>query len=226
MNIELLNRPGSTVAKVTLEPGEKLTAEGGAMVAMSGNMDIETTTQSRGKGGLLGGLKRALAGESFFLNHFEANGGRPGDVLLSTSLAGDMEVIELRGQKVILEAGSFVAHSPGIGIDLGFTGFKSLFSGEGVFWLQAQGEGKLIISSFGSIFAIDVDGEYTVDTGHIVGFEESLDYSITKAGSSWLHSMIGGEGMVCKFKGKGRLWCQSHSATGFGRALTPGLRAR
>ena len=71
-----------------------------------------------------------------------------------------------------------------------------------------------------------MDGEYIVDTGHIVAFNETLDFSMTKAGKSWLSSILGGEGLVCKFKGMGTVWCQSHNPASFGTSLTPALRPR
>ena len=68
--------------------------------------------------------------------------------------------------------------------------------------------------------------EDIVDTGHIVAFNETLSFSITKAGKSWIGSMLSGEGLVCKFEGKGTVWCQSHNAQSFGQSLTPILRPR
>ncbi|RLU02383.1 MAG: TIGR00266 family protein, partial [Ketobacter sp.] len=140
--------------------------------------------------------------------------------------AGDMEVMELDHDSLVVQGSSFLACEDGIEIDLGWQGFKSVFSGESVFWVNLKGKGKVIVSSFGAIYPVQVDGEYIVDTGHIVAFNETLNFSITKAGSSWLHSMLGGEGLVCKFSGKGTVWCQSHNPISFGQSLTSGLRPR
>lgn len=225
MDIELVNRPGNTAAKVTLQPGETCTAESGAMIAMSGHMDITTTTHKKGSGGLMKAIKRMVAGESLFLNHFEPR-DKAGEVWFGTSLAGDMEVIELDNENLIVQGSSFLACEDSIEIGLGWQGFKSIFSGERVFWVNLQGRGKVILSSFGAIYPVQVDGDYIVDTGHIVAFNETLDFSITKAGSSWLHSFLGGEGLVCRFHGKGTVWCQSHNPNSFGSALTSGLRPR
>ncbi|MFL0808982.1 MAG: TIGR00266 family protein [Agarilytica sp.] len=225
MNIELLYRPGNSAAKITLEEGETITAESGAMIAMSGNMDITTTTHKKKSGGLFKAAKRLIAGESLFLNHFEPKQGN-GTVFLGTNLAGDMCTFDLDNENLIVQGGSFLACSKDIDIDLGWQGFKSLFSGESVFWLNLKGSGQLIVSSFGAIYPIEVDGEYIVDSGHIVAFDETLDFKITKAGKSWLHSFLGGEGLVCKFHGKGTVWCQSHNTGSFGNALTSHLRAR
>lgn len=225
MEIELLHRPGNTAAKIMLKPGEVCTTESGAMIAMSGNMDITTSTHKKGSGGLLKALKRMVAGESLFLNHFEPKGDN-GELWLGTALAGDMETMTLDHESLIVQGSSFLACEEGIDIDLGWQGFKSILSGESVFWVNLKGTGKVVVTSFGAIYPVQVDGEYIVDTGHIVAFNETLDFSITKAGSSWLHSILGGEGLVCKFKGKGTVWCQSHNPISFGTALTSGLRPR
>ncbi len=225
MHIELLHRPGNTAAKITLQPGETCTTESGAMIAMSGNMSITTSTHKKGSGSLLKALKRMVAGESLFLNHFEPQNG-PGELWLGTALAGDMNTITLDNESLIVQGSSFLACDKGIDIDLGWQGFKSILSGENIFWVNLKGRGQVVLSSFGAIYPVTVDGEYIVDTGHIVAFNETLDFSITKAGSSWLHSVLGGEGLVCKFRGTGTVWCQSHNPGSFGQALTSGLRPR
>ena len=225
MHIELVNRPGNTAAKITLAAGETCTAEAGAMIAMSGHMNITTTTHKKGAGGILKAAKRMLSGESFFLNHFDP-AGKAGELWLGSNLAGDMLALELDNENLIVQSGSFLACEDTITMDMGWQGFKSILSGESMFWLNLKGRGKLVLSSFGAIYPIEVDGDYIVDTGHIVAFNETLNFTITKAGSSWLQFFLGGEGLVCKFSGKGTVWCQSHNPKNFGRALTPSLRLR
>ena len=225
MHIELLHRPGNSAAKVTLQAGETCTAESGAMIAMSGHMNITTTTHKKNAGGFFKAAKRMLAGESLFLNHFDTQ-DKPGEIYFGTGLSGDMMVMNLDNENLIVQSGSFLACADSIDMDMGWQGFKTLLSGESLFWLNLKGSGQLILSSFGAIYPVDVDGETIVDSGHIVAFSETLDFSITKAGKSWLHSFLGGEGLVCKFNGKGTVWCQSHNPKSFGLALSPNLRAR
>ncbi|HMY69293.1 MAG TPA: AIM24 family protein, partial [Leptospiraceae bacterium] len=63
MNIEILHRPSNTAAKVTLGPNETITSEAGAMIAMSGDLSITTSThQKNSGGGFLKALKRMFAG--------------------------------------------------------------------------------------------------------------------------------------------------------------------
>lgn len=225
MQVDVQFRPGNSAARVSLAAGETLTSEGGAMLAMSGNVAIRTDTLSRGGGGVMKGLRRMLSGESFFLNHFTASGA-PGEVWLAPKLAGDIVQRELRGDTLIVQGGSFLACTPGVDVDLGWNGFRTLLSGESLFWVKLSGHGQVLLSSFGAVYPVEVHGEVIVDTGHIVAFEESLQFTITKAGKSWMSSILGGEGLVCKFHGHGTVWCQSHNPTSFGRALGPMLKAR
>ena len=225
MHVELVNQPGNTAAKISLRAGEICTAESGAMLAMSGNMQITTTTHKKQSGSLLKAAKRLLSGESLFLNHFETSHG-DGEVWLGTGLAGDMLVMPLDNDNLIVQGGSFVACDQGIEVDMGWQGFKSFLSGESVFWLRLKGSGTAVLSSFGAIYPIEVNGDYIVDSGHIVAFSETLTFSITKAGKSWIQSMLGGEGLVCKFSGRGTVWCQSHNERSFGTILGPSLKVR
>lgn len=227
MEVDLLFRPGNSAARLNLAPGESCTAEAGAMISMSGSIQVETTTHKRSSGSILGALKRVLAGESFFLNHFTA-GAQGGEVWIASTLPGDMISLDLApGEHLIVEAGGFVACEDTVNIGTSWQGFaKALFAGEGAFWLDLSGPGKIVISAFGSIYPIAIDGEYIVDTGHIVAFPQGLNFDLTKAGRSWLASFLGGEGIVCKFKGRGTVWCQSHNAASFGQTLSPELRSR
>jgi uncharacterized protein (TIGR00266 family) len=227
MEVQIMLRPGNSAARLRLAPNETCTAEAGAMIAMSGNVSISTSTHAKsgGASGIMAGLKRMLAGESFFMNHFTA-APPGGEVWLATTLAGDMMTYELRNENLIVQSGSFVAAEQSVAIDIGWQGFKSLFSGESLFWLNLRGAGKVVLSSFGAIYPVEVNGETIVDTGHIVAFNDTLNFTITKAGKSLIGSFLGGEGLVCRFSGRGTVWCQSHNPTGFGYTLGPKLKPR
>ena len=225
LSVSIKMRPGSSAAEVDLQPYQTFTAEAGAMIAMSPSITLQTSTLTKQSGGLMQGLKRMVSGESFFLNHYTA-GSTGGKVWLSTTHAGDMEVLELSGQGIIVQGGSYVASSPDISMDSNWQGFKSLVAKESMFWLAIRGRGTVIFNSFGAIYRVQVNGEYIVDTGHIVAFDESLDFRLTKAGKSWMSSMLGGEGLVCKFKGQGTVWIQSHNTSSFGSILGSKLKPR
>jgi len=225
MNIEILHQPDSAIARVTLESGEELVAEAGCMIAMSGYINASTTLRQGKGGGILGGLKRLVAGESLFLSVF-CSPKSGGEVFLAPKFMGDILLYQVTGLGLVVQSTSYLASENNVDIELGFQGLKSIFSGESVFWLNVTGNGGVILSSFGAIYEIDVDGEYIVDTGHIVAFEKSLNFEITKPGSSWLGAFLGGEGLVCRFKGQGKIYCQSHNAGAFGSVVGSKLPAR
>jgi len=223
---EILARPAASVVKMTLQPGESMTCESGAMIAMSSEITVETSARKRGAGGLKRALKRLVAGENFFLNHFVA--GAPNQTLIiGPGLLGDIVHHPLTGGTLVVQGSSWMASSTDIDIDATWQGLgKAIFSGEGVFWVKCSGTGDLFLNSFGAIYTVDVDGEYVVDTGHIVAFEDTLQFRIAKAGKSLLGSLLGGEGLVCRFHGRGRLYCQSHNPPNFGKLLGPKLKTR
>ncbi len=227
MKFQMLCRPAATAVRFALDAGEQLTCEVGAMIAMSSGMVINTTSRSRGgSGGIIKGLKRMFSGENFFLNHFTAQAPNQ-SLLIGPSMMGDCIHHPLTGGTMIVQGTSWLASTGNIEIDTTWQGFSSaLFSGESMFWVKCSGSGDLFLSSYGAIYPIQVNGEYTVDTGHIVAFEDTLQFRIGKAGKSLLGSFLGGEGLVCKFQGQGTLYCQSHNPPSFGKLLGPKLKPR
>jgi uncharacterized protein (TIGR00266 family) len=225
MKVDILHQPDSAIAKIVMSPQEELVAEAGSMVAMSGSIQTSTTLRKGKGGGLMGGLKRMLAGESLFLSVFRTH-GEGGDVFLSPKLLGDILPYQMQNQELVVQATGYLASTPGVDVEVGFQGFKSFFSGESIFWLRASGQGLILLSAFGGIYEIDVNGEYVVDTGHIVAFERSLEFTIGKANNGWAGAIFGGEGLVCRFKGRGKLYCQTHNPGAFGTLVGSQLPPR
>ncbi len=227
MQYEILARPAASAAKLSLQSGESVTCEVGAMIAMSSGFAVQTTSKNKGGGGgLVKGLKRMFAGENFFLNHFTATQANQ-DLIIGPRLLGDVIHYPMTGGTLVVQGSSWLASATGIDIDATWQGFgKALFSGEGMFWVKCSGTGDLFLNSFGAIYPVDVTGEYVVDTGHIVAFEDTLEFRIGKASQSLVGSFLGGEGLVCKFSGQGKLYCQSHNPPSFGKLLGPKLKPR
>ncbi len=227
MNVEILERGAFSSAVVHLQPGEEFTSESGAMYRASSNINIDVTTRSFGQGGVLGGLKRMLAKESFFLSRYQVKDANPGEVGLAPTHMGSVRQIEVSSEAAwICTGGSYLGSGPGLRIDTEFQGLKGLFTGESISFLRVSGSGPLLISAFGRIVEHDVDGDLIVDTGHVVAFTEGLTYSITKVGGSWIQSWLAGEGIVLRFSGQGKILCQSHNPKEFGGLLGPKLPER
>lgn len=225
MNIEIVNGPGAAAAHIKMDEGESFIAEAGVMIAMKGPLRLETSTHKKNGSSILGGLKRMIAGESFFINHYSASG--ESDLYLAPNLAGDIQQVELEeGQTILVQGSSWLGNSESVNMDMSWQGFKNIFSGESMFWIKLTGPGIVLYNAFGAFYEENVSDDLIVDTGHIVAFEETLDFKISKAGTSWISSFLGGEGLVCRFKGQGKVWCQSHHPENFGKKLGPMLRQR
>ena len=218
MKVEVLYRPSYSVAQVSLDLEEEIQVEGGAMVGMSSDIQMETHAQ----GGVLKSLSRAvLGGESFFINTYK--GKSQGDqILLAPALPGDISVIELNDQTMLVQSGSYVASSDGIEVNTKWTGAKTFFGQEGLIMLKISGTGTLIISSYGAIHPIQLPAgeKYVVDTGHLVSFEEGVDYRVKKV-AGWKSTLLSGEGLVAELTGPGMINLQSRSQAAFLSWLIP-----
>ncbi|MBW1879564.1 MAG: TIGR00266 family protein [Deltaproteobacteria bacterium] len=215
MKAEIRNRPDYASLHIELDEGEQVVTETGAMMGMDPALKMDTNM----KGGLLGAAKRALGGETVFQNTYTSTG--PAQQLdVAPSIPGDMEEIELANTGVVVQRGAYVACTPDIEVTAKWGGAKTFFGGEGLFMLKCSGTGKLWIASFGAIHKVDVEGGYTVDTSHIVAFDESLTFTVTKVGG--LKSLfLSQEGLVCAFSGTGRLWIQTRNAPALASFLHP-----
>ena len=220
MDYEILHKPSYALARIRMNSREQIQAETGAMVSMSDSVRMETST----RGGIFGGLRRSvLGGESFFVNTFTAE--QAGEVTVAPSLPGDIEALELRGETLLVQSGSFLAATMNIEVDSQWGGAKSFFSREGLFLLRCSGRGLLFLSSYGAIHRIDLDrGErYTVDNGHMVAFDDSVKYEVGRSGG-WKTTLLGGEGLVCKLEGPGRFYMQTRSEDAFISWLSPKIQ--
>ena len=227
MNIEILSQGAFESALVHLDPGEQFVSEAGAMYRASPNIDIDVTTRSRGSGGLLGGVKRMLAGDSFFLSTYQTTDGRSGEVGLAPTHQGELFLIEVEPSTPwICAGGSYLGSSSGLQINAQFQGLKGFVTGESLFFLEVSGTGQLLVNAFGRIVESELEDTLIVDTGHLVAFEKTLQYKISKAGGSWMQSWLAGEGVVMNFTGQGHVITQSHNPTEFGKKLGPLLPPR
>lgn len=219
MKYEVVGRPAYTALKVVLDPGEAVTAEAGAMLAMEGDIAIETRTA----GGLLKGLLRKLAvGETLFLNTFRA-GSRGGAVWLAPSVPGDIAYFELKGGGLIIQDYSYLAHYGSVDYELRWRGLRGLLAepGAGLIWLRVYGAGGVWINSYGALEVKELGpGEtMTVDNGHLVAMEDTVDFSVGKFGG-WKSFMLGGEGLVINLRGPGKVFLQTRTLSVFAELLS------
>jgi uncharacterized protein (TIGR00266 family) len=223
MQIEILYQPSYSLAVVSLDPNESVQAESGAMVSMTGNIDIETAM----KGGMFGALKRTvLGGETLFANTFTASNGS-GEITLAPSLPGDITSLNLSQETLFVQSGSFLAGAPQIDLDVKWGGARTFFGSEGLFLLRASGSGPIVICSYGAIHRVRLDGgqPYMCDTGHVVAFTQGLTFDVRRVGG-WKSTLLSGEGLLCEFRGQGDLYLQTRSTQAFLSWLIPRLPGR
>ncbi|MEQ1568795.1 MAG: TIGR00266 family protein, partial [Myxococcota bacterium] len=185
MRIEVEAKPSYAMAVVTLEKGEKIVAESSSMVAMSSGLAVETTFNGAQGGDLVAWLtaafvglaRRFFAGETMFVNEFRAKADGQ-QVMLAPAMVGDLTHVTLDGaRKVVVQASSFVACTPGVKQKLIWGGIAMLFSGEGAFFLECSGKGELLFNSYGGLELIELDGPYVVDSGHVAAWEGEVTYT-------------------------------------------------
>ena len=147
MDVTIDYRPAYSMGTITLGGNEEVRVEGGSMVGMSAGMTLETAAT----GGFFKSLGRALlGGESFFQNTYRAPDGG-GQLMVAPALPGDLFVLNLAGESLMVQSGSYVASEMGVEVDTRWGGAKTFFASEGLIMLHASGRGKLVLSSYGAI---------------------------------------------------------------------------
>lgn len=228
MKHQILYQPSYSLAVLSLEQGERIMTESGAMVSMSPTIRLDAKMSG---GSVFGALKSAVGGESIFRTTFTAETG-PGEITVAPQTVGDIMPVELRGTKFLVQAGSYLAGDASLAISVQGS-VRGALSGEGLFLLTVEGTGLLLVSSFGAIHAKELAAgeEYLVDTGHIVAFEHTITWGIEKAAGKtqglggflkgMVQSAMSGEGFVCRYRGPGRVYLQTRQLAGFAQQLIP-----
>ncbi len=201
------------VAICTMETGEAIMCETGAMSWMNGGIRMETNTG----GGLGKMLGRAFSGESLFMNRYVADSA--GILALSANSPGEIREIDITGNPIVVQKGSFLAMDSGVNLDIFFqkkvgTG---LFGGEGFIMNKLSGNGKALIEIDGGAveYELAAGEKMTIDTGYLVMMDDtcSIDIVMLKGVSNIL---FGGEGLFnTVVTGPGRIVLQTQPLTQF-----------
>ena len=208
------------IVAVSLDPGETVIAEAGAMNWMDPAIAFESKMGdgSQPDTGLLGKLlnvgKRVLTGESIFITHFTNRGDSEKEVSFAAPYPGKIIPVDLKQYPngLLCQKDSFLCAAKGTSISIAFTkrlgtGF---FGGEGFILQKLEGDGLVFMHAGGTVVKKELnDSAIYIDTGCIMAFTDGLEYSIERAGN--LKSMFfGGEGMfLAKLRGTGTVYLQS-----------------
>lgn len=206
-------KPDFSMTWVKIPANQTLKVEASAMAAMDTNIKMKTKMR--------GGFGRFLTGESLFINEFTAENG-PGEIAVAPGAPGDLEHVYLEeGEMLYLQNSAYVASGVNVNVESKWQGMiKGFFSGESLFLIRCSGPGDLWFNTYGGMIELEVDGQYVVDTGHIVAFTSGLDYNVTRVGG-YKSLFLSGEGFVARFSGKGKLWIQTRQVPSFSAWLYP-----
>lgn len=220
MDAEFTHRPSYTHLIVTLDPGESIIAEPGAMVGHSTNVTMETGTS---RDGLLSSAKSMLGGESIFANEFVAEGG-PGKVSLAPPTPGDVMEHSLENETLYTVDGAFLAATEDVDIDSEIGGIKSVLAGASLTPLALKGTGTAFIDAYGGLERLDLEaGEsYVLDNEHLIAWDDEIDFTTKRVGGL-KSTILGGEGLVFEFTGPGTAWYQTRDIDALVSVLAPRL---
>lgn len=190
------------------------------MSSMDADLDLTATFN----GGFFKGLlKKYLGGETLFISRFSNNTEAKKRVTLVQPVPGEIRCYELDGGEFNLQPGAYLASTEGVTLGLRWAGFVSFIAREGLFKMTATGTGKVWYGAYGALMEKEIDGEYIVDTSHLVAYEPGVTLKLQLAGGLF-SSFFGGEGLVTRVQGKGKIIVQSRSVSGLAGWLNPKFR--
>jgi uncharacterized protein (TIGR00266 family) len=215
------------VLEMTLQPGEGIISEAGELSWMTSSIELETSTQKAGGGGLFGAFKRVAGGGTLFMTEYTANGG-PGMVAFATQVPGAIFPIRVEaGQGYLIHRHGFMCGTPGVELSVGFQRSlgAGIFGGDGFVLQKVGGQGPAWIELDGEVVEYDLKPGETlrVHPGHVGMFEERVNFDIAML-RGIKNVLFGGDGLfLAALTGPGHVWLQSLPLPNLAHALAPYL---
>lgn len=210
MRTDIRCSPAYALAYCYLEAGETMRAESGAMALMSSGITVKVDA---GPGGVARGLMRkALAGESFFMARYTAN-VQDAWVAVAPKYPGDIAAVAIHpGRGLMVEQGAMLALSSGLACDVKFAGVSNIVLREGATLSRIHGEGTALISTYGGMehFELGEGQTIVVDTGHLVAYSEGMRVRVGPL-SGVVTAALSGEGLVAEITGPGHIYAQTRA---------------
>lgn len=210
----------------TLDPGETMITESGAMSWMTPNMKMETTSNG-GVGKMLG---RMFSGESMFQNRYTAQGGE-GMIAFASSFPGSIRAFEIApGQDIVAQKKAFLASSSGVELSVFFQKKigSGLVGGEGFIMQKLSGQGMAFLEFDGYIKEYDLQPgqQMVIDTGYLAAMSSTCQMDVQTV-PGLKNAIFGGEGIFnTVITGPGHLWLQTMPVPQLAGALIPYLPAK
>lgn len=197
------------VVEVHLNPNEAMKCEGGGMVWMSSNMQMET------RGGGLGKMfGRAFSGESMFQNIYTAKGG-PGMITFGTCFPGSIVAVEIGpGRELICQKSAYLASTVGVELSVAFQRKvgAGMFGGEGFIMQRLSGTGLVFLEIDGTAIEYELAAgqQMIIDTGHLALMDATCSIDVQTVKGGLKNIAFGGEGLFnTVVTGPGRITLQT-----------------
>jgi len=214
MKFEVKYKPSYAMLVASLNQGETITAEAGAMTYMDPTIQVHTRKREKSLLGTLG--LSLIGGQSFWVNDYTATTG-PGDAAFVAAPVGDIKQLDIApGSGYVIQKSAYIASTQGIDLDVKWEGFTKGLFGQGLFMLKAAGSGQMFINTFGAIdtHSLQPGQTFIVDNFHLVGFSESCSYKVTRLGGL-KETLLSGEGLVTQITGPGDVHIQTKNLQEF-----------
>ena len=218
MRYEIKGEPMPVVI-CSMENGESINCESGAMSWMSPNMVMET------KGGGMGKMfGRMFSGESLFQNTYTAKNGS-GLIAFAASFPGSIRAVEITpDHPVIVQKRAYLASEPGVELSVFFQkkAAAGFLGGEGFVMQQLSGRGTAFLEIDGSVVEYDLRAgqQLIVDTGNLAMMDATCKMDIV-AVKGVKNALLGGEGLFnTVVTGPGRVMLQTMPISTFASIIS------
>lgn len=212
------------------DPNQTVMTEPGALCYVRGPM---RRGEVQLEGGIMAGLGRKLAGQTFFANQYAlregAAPGTKGKVVLGASYPGGVLRMDIKpGEEYIASRGSLLAWTSGVQVRMRvkLSGLVPWGTDEGfvlpkVSLKQGVAQGTVWLASYGSLEVHDLaqGEELLVDNGLMLAMPASAPFERVKLGRGWASTILGGEGLGMRFVGPMRICTQSKRIEDFAHVL-------
>ena len=216
------------VLEITMDGGERLTAEGGEVSWYTPGFDLETSTRfgSGGRGGFMSGLKRALGGGQLFLTEYTAPPGG-GFVAFAARMPGVIRELTIDpADEFMVQSGGYIASTADVEVSVGLQ--KKLgagvFGGAGVVFQKLSGNGRAWVELSGEIveYELAAGQSMIVHPGHLALFRAGMNLEFASV-KGVKNKFFGDALLMAQIHGPGHVWLQSMTLAKLAAALEPYL---
>jgi uncharacterized protein (TIGR00266 family) len=218
------------VLEISLQRGESIVSEAGELSWMTSAIDLQTSTQMGGGGGVFGAIKRVAGGSTLFMTEYRAEGG-PGTVAFATKVPGHILEIDVTSQHgYLVHRHGFLCATQGIELSAGFQRSlgAGIFGGDGFRLQRVGGNCKAWVELDGEVVTYDLAPGETlrVHPGHVGMFEDTVNFDITRI-KGVKNMIFGADGIfLAALTGPGRVYLQTLPLPNLAHALQHYLRGQ